>query len=776
MSRESQPPNGERADLSGLGSGAPPTSHGTAAASRELARAIGRDFRQFSERVGKRLFSPRDRTATPSRPRLVRGLFKGAFVVIVLMTLVLVGGLIWMVRDLPFDSTLVNASEREILLEASDGKPLGRVGPLKISNATRDQLPKQLVDAVLSIEDRRFYRHWGVDLTGILRAVHRNYNSGAIVQGGSTITQQLVKLRILGSERTLDRKLREAVTALWLETQLSKDEILTRYINSVYMGAGAQGFPAAAKLYFDKNLSDLSLLETALLAGIIKAPSRFNPLADFDAARKRAEVVLDAMVENSVIDRSTADKAKEQAVNLAHPVLRSPAAPWFSDWVAQEAQDVSGTFVGTLKMRTTLNPRLQERAERALADGLARGSRQNVSQAALVAMQPDGAVVAMVGGRDYKESQFNRAVQAKRQAGSAFKLFVYLAALRNGYTPESTVDASPVEIAGWEPENFGGREFGNITLADAFAHSINTAAVRLALDVGLDKVVVAARDLGINSPLPNVPSLALGSADVSLLELTAAYAGILARRAPVQPWGVTSLVSPVGARRMSVGAPAASQRPLGSVADQMVALLKLPVQRGTARAAALDGFAAGKTGTTQNHRDAWFIGFNESLVVGVWVGNDEGEPMERVTGGSLPASIWKNFMEGANRTLAFAPETPARNQPTLQLGADDKSKPNAPSLDQEYVQCDVRMCAAKYQSFRASDCTYQPYTGGSRLRCERSSPRGREEPSLAEAAATSRGGSGRCNYDLCAANYSSFRSSDCTYQPYDGGPRRMCER
>jgi 1A family penicillin-binding protein len=692
----------------------------------------------------------------------------GAVAVVILVAAVGVStASIWMLRDLPFDTGMVDVSEREILLEAADGRPLGRVGPLKISNAERNEFPEQLVAAVLSIEDRRFYSHWGVDLVGILRALLRNYDSGSIVQGGSTITQQLVKLRIVGSERTFARKLREALAAIWLERHLTKDEILTRYLNSVYMGSGAQGVPAAAKLYFNKKLKDLSLLENATLAGLIKAPSRSNPVADIEAARQRARVVLDAMVETGAIDAAAAEKVKALPLALAHPILESPAAPWFSDWVAQEAQQVSGSFSGTMRMRTTLDPRLQEQAERAVASGLAKGARLNVSQASLVAMRPDGAVVAMVGGRDYKASQFNRAVQARRQAGSVFKLFVYLAALRNGYKLEDTVDASAIEIRGWEPENFGGREYGALTLADAFARSINTAAVRLAVEVGIDNVIQAARDLGITAPLPRVPSLALGSADVSLLELTAAFASVRAQHAPVHPWGVSSFVSPIGSRTMQVGAPAGPRRNLGAPVEQVVRLLSLPVERGTARSAALDGFSAGKTGTTQNHRDAWFIGFNDRLVAGVWVGNDDGTSMSGVTGGSLPAAIWKQFMQAAAGT-------PAADQGQAVSTSGAQTQPT--SSDQEYVQCDVRTCAARYQSFRASDCTYQPYDGGPRTRCEKSSGRHRAASALAEVGADLPEAAGRCNYDVCSTTYNSFRASDCTYQPYNGGPRRMCER
>ena len=665
-------------------------------------------------------------------------------------------------RDLPLDIDSAEAREREILLEASNGEPLGRVGPLRISNATRQEFPEHVVNAVLSIEDRRFYQHWGIDWMGIARASARNYWAGTIVEGGSSITQQLAKLRIVGRERTFGRKLREAFGATWLEMRLSKDDILTRYLNSVYLGGGAQGFPAGAKLYFNKNLADVTLSEAAMLAGLIKAPSRFNPLHNPTVAYSRAAIVLDAMTDNGVILRKAADEAKANPAVLAPLASESEPTTWFSDWVAAEAQDVSGRFARSMRAQTTLVPELQKLAEHTVNQVLDQYADRNVSQAALVAMRPDGSVVAMVGGRSYKDSQFNRAVQAQRQPGSAFKLFVYMAALRRGYTLDDTVDASPLEIGDWAPDNFGGRNYGKVTLADAFATSINTAAVRLAQDVGLDNVIAAARDLGIDAKLPRVPSLALGSAEVNLLNLTAAFASVLAGKAPVQPWGVTSFSAADRPRRVSIGAPTGSLQPLGGLQERLIELLKLPVERGTAKGAALNGLAAGKTGTSQNHRDAWFLGFNESLAVGVWVGNDDRSPMNGVTGGSAPATIWKMFMTKASPILS--------KQPALEtnvVGAHFEKLPEQ--------ACDIRACGAKYQSFDASDCTYQPRRGGQRLRCEKASPHV-QQAMLEPAGEDVEKRTDRCNVGACSGTYSSFRSSDCTYQPYDGGARRMCQK
>jgi membrane peptidoglycan carboxypeptidase len=417
----------------------------------------------------------------------------------------------------------------------------------------------------------------------------------------------------------------------------------------------------------------------------------------------------------------------------------------------------------------------------------------------------------MVGGGDYSQSRFNRAVQAKRQPGSAFKLFVYLAALRNGFALDDRIDGGPVEINGWKPENFGDRQYGRVTLADAFANSINTATVNLALKVGLDEVVSAARELGIDAPMKTVPSLALGAKEVSLLDLTAAYAGILAGRAPVEPWGVAAFGPQTQKRLMSVSPPIKSTKPLGEIRSSLIELLQLPVERGTARNASLEGFAAGKTGTSQNHRDAWYLGFNDSLVVGVWVGNDDGRPMANVTGGSLPAKMWKALItkpvvatatkdqqmagrpallpkptDSDRNDLSRTEQAPEEGLPgTLGAQSPDSqyeitrapptSAEPVPEEDTAQVQCDIRACARAYRSFDPKDCTYQPYGGGPRVKCDKGVPRAQKTSSEAPGV-VARQSPEQCNVAVCARTYNSFRASDCTYQPYGGGPRRICDK
>jgi penicillin-binding protein 1A len=616
--------------------------------------------------------------------------------------LLLAGALIWTLHDLPFAQVLKGSTERVILLETADGQPLARKGLFRAPDKSLKELPPHLIDAVISIEDKQFYTHSGIDPAAMVRALGRNIQSGGIVQGGSTITQQLAKILYLDRQRTLTRKFREIVLALWLETKLSKEEILTRYLNNVYLGAGATGVPAAALTYFGKDASDLTVPESALLAGLIVAPSYLNPRQNPEAARERSALVIDAMVANGRLDVAGATAAKNHAVRLVSKPVGLHAGTWFADWVYREAVDLAGPFQGTLRVRTTLIPTLQALAEKAVSNALARQGKANgVTQAALVAMLPDGAVVAMVGGRNYQTTEFNRAVQAMRQPGSAFKLFVYYAALRNGFSPRDQIEDGPLEIDGWSPENFGGDFRGRVSIAEAFARSLNAATVRLALEVGLDEVISAARDLGLDAPLKKIPSLALGSSEVSLLDLTGAYASVRAGVAPIEAWGISGLGTEQ-TQVVPVGPEVKPARSLEAHQGVLVGLLKLVVDRGTGRAAALDRFAAGKTGTSQNYRDAWFIGFTEDLVVGVWVGNDDDTPMKSMTGGKLPASIWKDFMTEA---MKIAEKKPAA------LVGEARADASGP-------QCDYRACARAYRSFQPEDCSYQPY-GGPRRICEK---------------------------------------------------------
>ncbi|ACS59896.1 penicillin-binding protein, 1A family (plasmid) [Rhizobium leguminosarum bv. trifolii WSM1325] len=621
-----------------------------------------------------------------------------------LVCLLVCSVLLWALKDVPWSEIRDGTLKPVVVLETADGAPLVRQGPYQGPYARYDQFPPNLIDAVLSIEDRRFMDHFGIDPKGIGRALLRNLEAGSVVEGGSTITQQLIKLQYLDSDRTIKRKIQEVVIAVWLEWKLGKREILTRYLNSVYLGAGATGMPAAARIYFNKDIGGLTLSESAMLAGLLRAPSQWNPIDNFDGARQRTMVVLDAMAANGKITTPQLEEAKTSFARLQPTTPTPRSGSWFADWISPQASEIAGSSPGSTAVRTTLVPRLQQIAEKVVKRALdSEGKTVGASQAALVAMTPDGAVVAMVGGHDYKASQFNRAVTAMRQPGSTFKLFVYYAALKAGLTLSDRVLDAPIDIDGWAPENSGGNYRGWVTLAEAFARSLNAASVALAEEVGLDNVIAAARELGIDAPLPNTPSLALGTSEVNLLNLTSAYASVQLGRAPVRPWGIIDFQAAGQPKAFRVGSQAKPNVDLSPYQSDLIGLLQLVVERGTGRGADPGTFAAGKTGTSQNNRDAWFVGFTQALVVGVWVGNDDDTPMKGVTGGTLPAHVWRDFMREATAESALS---------GVQSTEDANNGQGAPP------SCNITACSRAYRSFRPSDCTYQPYSGGRRL-CEK---------------------------------------------------------
>ena len=522
---------------------------------------------------------------------------------------------------------------------SADGVPLARRGGRE-APVDAAKLPLQVRGAFIAIEDRRFREHEGIDPRGLLRAMWRNFRAGGVVQGGSTITQQLAKTEFLTADRKIGRKVQEVILAVWLDAWLSKDEILSRYLSTIYFGDGVYGLRAAARHYFQKAPEQLSIAEAAMLAGMVKAPSRLNPLNDLAAAQARSRLVLRAMAEEGMIDARALRNIRPALPRPAESEL--PTGTYFVDWVAPETEQVTRGAGGQIMMRTTLDSKLQKAAIAALTSILARqGEALHATQAALVAMRPDGRVVAMVGGRSYKSSPFNRVTQASRQPGSAFKLAVYLAALQHGFTPDTPVENSPLTIDNWTPRNYGGHYGPPLPLRDAFAQSSNVAAVRVAEQVGRQAVVDAARELGITSAIAAGPSLALGTSGMSLLELTAAYAAIASGHYPVKPRGLPGYGDPVGSGVYGTNLNPAAR-------EAMLDLLWTATNQGTGRAAALPIPTFGKTGTTQNHRDALFVGFAGGLVTGVWVGNDDNSPMRGVTGGSLPAQIWRGFMSQAN--------------------------------------------------------------------------------------------------------------------------------
>ncbi len=553
---------------------------------------------------------------------------------------------------------LFRIPEREpgIMLVAADGQLIAERGSFFGDEARLSELPAYVPQAVIAIEDRRFYRHFGIDPLGMARAMVTNLRAGRIVQGGSTLTQQLAKNLFLKPERTLWRKFQEAVLALWLESRFTKDEILQLYLNRVYFGSGAVGIEQAAKKFFGRSARDLTLGQAAMLAGALKAPSRYNPLRHPKLARKRARVVLKAMVEEGYITNRDAAFALKTA-RVVKSSSYVPAIQYIVDWVLEQMPDLVGKVKQSIVVETTLDYRIQKAAERTIVRTItAEGRRRRVSQGAMVVMDGTGAVKAMVGGRSYKRSQFNRAVHARRQPGSAFKPFVYLTAMEQGYTPDSVEDDSPVRIGDYRPENYGRKYYGPVTLRKALALSLNTVAVKLCVAVGPENVVMTANRLGITSPLQPVASLALGSSEVTLLELTSAYVPFSNGGKAVVPYIVTRITTRDGRvlyeRRGSGLGQVISEEDLGAMNDMMRAV----ITSGTGRRARLKGRdAGGKTGTSQDYRDAWFIGYTAQYTAGVWFGNDDNSPTRRVTGGSLPAQVWKSVMTEAHRGLPGLP-------------------------------------------------------------------------------------------------------------------------
>lgn len=562
-----------------------------------------------------------------------------------------------------------------------------------------DLLPRHVIDAVVGTEDHRFFEHWGVDPVGLARATYTNLRAGRFAQGGSTITQQLAKNLFLSAERTLERKLEELLLAIWLEVRLSKAEILELYLNRVYFGGGAYGIEAAAHRYFGKPARALDLAEAAVLAGLLKAPSRFSPASSPGLARRRARVVLARMAEAGIISAASRQAAVERTVRFADGTSGREASglEWAIDYVLDRLPAIAAPGTPEIIVQTTLDPDLQRRAQAVVEATLAReGAASGATQAALVVLDPEGGIRAIVGGRSFAQSQFNRAVRARRQPGSAFKPFVFLAAVEQGAGPESMVLDLPVEIKGWSPRNEGGQHRGAMTMRHALAHSVNTAAVRLLLDTGMQRVVAAARRLGIKSDLHSGPSLALGTSEVTLLELSGAYAVLASGGMEVDPHVVTKVRTGSGRVLIERTPP----RPRILVAPDHVgaisSMLGSAIVSGTGRRAALPRHpAAGKTGTTQDYRDAWFVGYTAALVAGVWVGNDDGTPMARVTGGSLPAQIWRDVMLPAHdglkpRLLPGAPES-QRGYPasTGQGGAVETDKPaSQPLMPAEQIDAD----------------------------------------------------------------------------------------
>ena len=565
----------------------------------------------------------------------------------------------WFAYDLPDVQRPHAAAIRRptVTVLAADGSELGRRGDFYGTILSLEDVPPTLIWAVLATEDRRFYDHRGIDPRGLARAALVNLRAGAIRQGGSTITQQLAKNLFLTHNRTVRRKVQELLLALWLERRFSKDEILEIYLNRVYLGAGSYGVDAAAVRYFGKSARDLSLYESALIAGLLKAPSRDNPRANHKRANRQASRALTAMVAAGWLEQDEADEAARvgeaelagtvRAVSQSARQSANIGSGYFTDWVIEQIESFVAAPDRDLVVLTTLQPRLQRIAKAAVDQALRDANARHVEQGALVALAPDGAVTAMIGGSDYRTSQFNRAGQAERQPGSTFKLFVYLAALEAGIRPDTKISDKPVTIDGWTPRNAGNEFRGSVTLREGVARSINAVAVALSERVGRGEVVRAARRLGITAELTTEPSLALGVHEVNLLELTGAYAIVANGGYGVWPHGIIEIRDRDGTVLYKRSGDGAGRVIAAGHVEALNDMLASVLAWGTGKSARLDRPAAGKTGTSQGYRDAWFVGYTPDLIAGVWFGNDDAAPMDGVTGGSLAAPAWRRFMKDA---------------------------------------------------------------------------------------------------------------------------------
>lgn len=598
----------------------------------------------------------------------------------------------WLTVTAPLSKSLEPIAPPQITLLASDGTPIARQGAVVEAPVKVADLPPHVVQAFIAIEDRRFYSHWGIDPRGIARAAWTGYG------GGSTITQQLAKFTFLTPEQSLSRKAREALIAFWLEAWLTKDEILERYLSNAYFGDNQYGLRAASLHYFYRQPEKLKPEQAAMLAGLLQAPSRFAPTKHYDKAQRRMELVIRSMVEEGYLTEAEARALPDPRIDVRTRDDNLPTGTYFADWALPLAREGMEASYSKQTLTTTLDSRLQSLANRVVSRAPLGGA-----QVALVAMRRNGEVVAMVGGRNYADSSFNRVTQARRQPGSTFKTFVYLTALEEGWEPDDTIPNTPITQGSYRPKNARERYSDQITLEDGFAQSSNVAAVRLFQAVGSDKVIRNARKLGISAEMAEGdPSLALGTSAMTLMELTAAYAGIAANDYPVEPHAFAR-GEPGWWEWLTTRKDSMSSR----VHKDLEAMLRAAINRGTGRNAVLPIANFGKTGTTQDYRDALFVGYAGDLVVGVWVGNDDNTPMQGVTGGSTPARIWRDFMRGALKIEAApAPRSTASPDPEgpvqpldveggqIPLGQDGtilQIDGNGVTLRQEGVPVEVRL-------------------------------------------------------------------------------------
>lgn len=567
----------------------------------------------------------------------------------------------WYARELPDITKTAEFKHRAaITILAQDNSQITRIGELKGMTIQIQDVPDYMRFAVISIEDRRFYTHFGIDPQGIARAIYTKVTKGGRLAGGSTLTQQLAKNLFLSHQRSLKRKIQEAMLALWLEHTLTKDEILSAYLNRVYFGAGSYGIEAAAQTYFDKSARDIDLGEAAILAGLLKAPSRYAPTNNLALAQKRGRLVLNAMVEEGYITKTQAEMQAGLSVTRPKPKpINADSGRYFADWVISEAAKLISMPEENIIIETTLLPALQNSAQQSLNATIKRnGEKRNFSQGALITLAQDGAVLAMIGGANYRQSQFNRSTQALRSPGSALKPFLYLSAIEKGWQPDDLILDKLLEDEDYAPENYNDTYLGEVTLTEALSRSLNTAAVRLTKQVGIGHFIKNLREFGITASLNRDMSLVLGSSGVSQIELAAAYAALMREGIKTKPYGIQRILKEDGTILYDRSAKRLPNQRIAKKrhVKRLNTMLNHTVQYGSGRAAQIDGLKSyGKTGTSQDSRDAWFVGFTDDSVTAIWLGNDDNSPMDKVTGGSFPARLWKDYMKKAEKNLAGNP-------------------------------------------------------------------------------------------------------------------------
>lgn len=585
------------------------------------------------------------KTANRKKRELKQRLATRRIILIFLSFLVITfaGWLLYCVLTLPdIDQAVARTRQPSTTITAENGNEVKTFGSVYSEVIRLNELPSYVPDAIISTEDRRFYAHFGFDIVAFTRAMLTNIFMGRYAQGGSTITQQVAKNLFLTSQKNIKRKTQELLLAFWLEHKFSKEQILTLYLNRVYLGAGTYGIEAASQKYFQKSSRDMNLLEAAIIAGMLKAPSRYNPIASAERAKARAKVVLQNMVNNDALT----ERQMKYALTLPVGEDRSykvQGADYFADWVYREVNDYIGERDNDIYVYTTLDQKIQENAEKILREAVLAAKNRNVREGAVVVLNKSGEVKAMVGGIDYRKSQFNRAVTALRQPGSAFKPFVYLTALQNGWKREDRIDDVPLSIGKWKPENYDKKYYGSVTLDEALMKSLNLATVNLSESLSRKDIIRTAKKMGISTPVENTPSLALGTFEVKVIDMATAYSAIANGGYATWPHAIKEIYTRDGYQLYQREADTENRILDAGAVKDLTKMLEKVISQGTGRRAKIPGFAAGKTGTTQDYRDAWFVGFTDEYVIAVWVGNDDNSPMKGVTGGTLPAEIWRKI-------------------------------------------------------------------------------------------------------------------------------------